>query len=89
MRATDTGFTNTKTDRRGGDQKSSCRQDIWKQEYLDGKQESGEDTREYYAANEESWFQAYAPRGAWLNFRMKCLGTVRCRVKGNMPVYYV
>jgi len=30
-----------------------------KQEYLDRKQESGEDTREYYAVKEELWLQAY------------------------------
>ena len=32
-----------------------------KQEYLDRKQESGEDTREYYADKEELWLQVYAP----------------------------
>jgi len=30
-----------------------------KQEYLDRKQESGEDTREYCAVKEELWLQAY------------------------------
>ena len=31
-----------------------------KQEYLDRKQESGENTREYHAVKEELWLQAYA-----------------------------
>ena len=32
-----------------------------KQEYLDRKQESGEDTNEYYTDNKRLWIQAYAP----------------------------
>ena len=37
------------------------------QEYLDRKQESGEDTREYYTAKEKLWFHAYKIqiRGVW------------------------
>ena len=61
-----------------------------KQEYLDRKQESGEDTNEYYTDNKRLWIQAYAPSKrslVWIQ-GWNAHGTVWCRVEGNMPVLY-
>ena len=59
-----------------------------KQEYVDRKQESGEDTKEYYTDNKRLWIQAYAPSKrslVWLQ-GWNAHGTVWSRVEGNMAV---
>ena len=54
----ETGIPAQEIDRGGGDQRAHA--DKRKQENLDRKQESGEDTKKYYAAKEELWLQVYA-----------------------------